>query len=145
VEGFENVYADVSVGSYARWIEAANRDFQARMDWCMADKFEDANHRPIIKIKGDLDRTVKEGETVVMDAAGTTDPDGDNMSFRWWQFQEAGTYDGMVRIDQPFGQTISIIAPKVEQSSTIHIILEVRDRGEPALFSFQRLIITVNP
>jgi hypothetical protein len=145
VEGFENVYADVSVGSYARWIEAANRDFQARMDWCVAEKFEDANHKPIIHLKGDLDRKVKGGETVMLDATGTTDPDGDNMSFRWWQFQEAGTHDGMVRIDQPFGQTINIVAPEIDQSSTIHIILEVRDRGEPALFSFQRIIITVSP
>jgi len=145
VDGFENVYADVSVGSYARWIEAANRDFQARMDWCVADKFEDANHKPIIQIKGDLDRTVKGGQTVVLDATGTKDPDGDNMSFRWWQFQEAGTFDGMVTIDHPLGKKISFAAPVVEQTSTIHIILAVRDRGEPALYSFQRLIITVSP
>jgi hypothetical protein len=145
VDGFENVYADVSVGSYTRWIEAANRDFQARMDWCVAEKFEAANHKPIIQFKGDLDRTVRGGQTVVLDATGTKDPDGDYMSFRWWQFQEAGTYGGMVRIDQPLGQTISIVAPVVEQTSTIHIILEVRDRGEPALFSFQRMIITVSP
>lgn len=145
VKGLENVYADVSVGSYARWIEAANRDFQARMDWCVAEKLEDANHKPIIQIKGDLDRSVKEGETVVLDATGTNDPDRDNISFRWWQFVEAGTHDGMVWIDQPFDKKISIVAPEVEQRSTIHIILEVIDSGEPALFSFQRMIITVNP
>jgi hypothetical protein len=92
-----------------------------------------------------LDRSVKGGESVELDATRTIDPDGDNMSFRWWQFQEAGTYDGMVRIDQPLGQTISIVAPVVEKTSTIHIILDVRDRGEPALYSFQRIIITVNP
>jgi len=49
------VYADVSAGSYTRGIDAADRDFQARMDWCVTDKFEDANHKPIIQIKGDLD------------------------------------------------------------------------------------------
>lgn len=56
-----------------------------------------------------------------------------------------GTYDGMVRIDDPLGQTISFVAAEVEQPNTIHIILEVRDRGEPALFSFQRILISVLP
>jgi len=115
------------------------------MDWCVAEKFEDANHKPIIQIKGDLDRSVKGGQTVVLDATGTKDPDRDDMSFRWWQFQEAGTFDGMVKIDPPLGKKINFAAPEVKEPCTIHVILEVKDRGKPALFSYQRMIITVVP
>ena len=145
VEGLENVYHDFSVGSYARWIEAANRDFQARMDWCVATTFQDANHKPSIEIAGEIDRTVKSGIKVSIDASGTSDPDGDPIRYRWWQYHEAGTYNGMVKIDQPTGNKISFVAPDIEKSCTIHIILEVKDRGKPALFSFQRMIVTVTP
>ncbi|RLD91611.1 MAG: hypothetical protein DRJ29_13845 [Bacteroidetes bacterium] len=143
VDGLANVYADVSAASYSRWIEAANRDFQTRLDWCVAEKFEDANHKPVIKMQGELDRSVKSGETVSLDASGTTDPDGHNMSFRWWQYQEAGSYKKMVSVDQPGGKKISFVAPKVDNPETIHIILEVRDRATPSLYAFQRMIITV--
>ncbi|RLD69480.1 MAG: hypothetical protein DRI98_10430 [Bacteroidetes bacterium] len=145
VDGLANVYADVSAASYSRWIEAANRDFQTRLDWCVAEKFEDANHKPVIKMQGELDRSVKSGETVSLDASGTTDPDGHNMAFRWWQYQEAGSYKKMVSVDQPGGKKISFVAPKVDNPETIHMILEVRDRTTPSLFSFQRMIITVIP
>lgn len=145
VDGFKNVYADVSTGSYARWIEVANRDFQVRMDWCVASEFEDANHKPAIHIEGKTDRMVGSGETVSFDATGTMDPDGDRISYRWWQFHEAGTFSRMVRIDEPMSSKISFRAPEVDQPCTIHLILEVEDRGKPALFSFQRMIITVTP
>lgn len=145
VDGLQNVYADVSAASYSRWIEAANRDFQTRMDWCVAGKYEDANHKAVISLEGTLDRTVNSGETVSLDASGTIDPDGHNMSFRWWQYQEAGSYKNMVTVDRPSGKKISFVAPKVEKPETIHIILEVRDRATPSLYSFQRMIITVKP
>ena len=145
VDGLAYVYADVSAASYSRWIEAANRDFQTRMDWCVAEKFEDSNHKPLINIEGNLDRTVNSGETVVLDASGSRDPDGHNMYFRWWQYQEAGSYKSMVKVDQAGGKKITFVAPDVEKPETIHMILEVRDRTKPSLFSFLRMIITVNP
>lgn len=145
VEGMENVYTDISTGSYSRWIEAANRDFQSRLDWCVAERFEDANHKPEIHIKGAPDRMVRSGETVTLDASGTTDPDGDKLRFSWWQHDEAGTFDGIVRLSDPLTGKTSFTAPEVEERCTIHLILEVKDRAEPSLFSFQRIIITVEP
>jgi len=65
------------------------------------------------------------------------------MAFRWWQYQEAGSYKNMVKVDQPGGKKISFVAPQVEKPETIHIILEVRDRATPSLYAFQRMIITV--
>jgi len=115
------------------------------MDWCVKEKFEEANHKPIIQIQGEVDRNVKAGETVVLDARGTLDPDGNKMRFEWWQYQEAGSCDQMVKVDHAQGKKVSFVAPIVNQECTIHIVLEVSDSGSPALFSFQRMIITVEP
>ena len=141
---YGNVYRDVSKGSYLKWVEFANRDFEARMKWCVANKYEDANHRPVVKVKGELDRTVRSGEPVEL-FAEINDPDGQRTSPLWWQFKEAGTYDGMVETSDPRANNISFVAPYVARPSTIHMIIEASDRGSPSLTSFKRVIITVIP
>ncbi|MCK0158726.1 DUF1593 domain-containing protein [Cellulophaga sp. F20128] len=145
VDGFENVYADVSAATYSRWIEDANRDFEARMDWCVSEKFEGANHKPIITINGKLDTVVKPGQKVILSAEGTMDPDGDKLSYRWWHYIEAGTYTKMVEIENPFGVKTSFNTPMVDKPASIHIILEVKDQGKPALKSYKRLIFNITP
>ena len=141
---YGNVYRDVSKGSYLKWIEFANRDFQARMKWCVAESFEDANHKPVIEIKGELDRVVRSGERVMLEA-DISDPDGQGTSALWWQFKEAGTFDGMVETSDPRSRKVSFVAPHVTRPVTIHMILEATDRGTPRLTAFKRMIITVVP
>ena len=36
-------------------------------------------------------------------------------------------------------------APKVSKPETMHIILAVTDRGEPALTRYQRVVVTIQP
>jgi hypothetical protein len=146
---FGNVYRDVSKGSYRKWVEYANRDFHARMQWCVAERFEDANHHPVVEIAGGLDRTVKSGEEVVLEAK-VSDPDDDRefdqlRGLLWWHYQEAGTFKEMVETSNPRSTKISFIAPKVNQPETIHMIFQATDRGTPPLTTFQRVIITVVP
>lgn len=149
-ELFENVYKDaVDNGDKKKslriWIEGANRDFKARMDWCVAEKFEDANHHPVVCIEGEQDRTEKSRKKVTLNCTNTTDPDNNRISIKWWQYKEAGTYDGLVEIQDSDATKISFVAPKVSKPETIHIILEVTDDGIPALKSYHRVIITVIP
>lgn len=175
VEGFENVYRDVDRGSYLRWIEYTNRDFKNRLDWCVAESFEKANHRPSIEIIGDLDRTVKSGDLVEIEAS-ISDPDALNVDLLWeqysgvykqlgmdkekfaayvqtwpkavplwWQFRDAGTYNGMVKISDPEKNKVQFVAPEVKEAKTIHLILEVKDQGSLALTSFARIVVTVLP
>jgi hypothetical protein len=162
---YGNVYKDFDKASYTRWIEYANRDFEAKMDYCVATKFADANHKPVIKVIGSLDRTVKSGETVELEVE-ITDPDGQRPSASWWQFADADTFEGFVEPSFQQGQNfnqggrgnpppagpvkskISFVAPKVTSPSTIHMVLESSDRaqnGVPSLTSFARFIITVTP
>ena len=74
LDGFENVYRDVSRGSYMRWTEYNLRDFEMRLQWCVAPTYEEANHKPVVNITTGLDMTVKSGDKVVI-TADTHDTD----------------------------------------------------------------------
>jgi len=146
---FEKVYTDARDDgdikkSLRRWVNDANSDFEARMDWCVKN-FEDANHPPIVQINQKEDIEVKSGNTVSIDAGKTKDPDGDELKFKWWQYKDAGSYNGMVDIKNANSDKISFIAPNVSKPETIHIILEVSDNGSPMLKGYQRIIVEIVP
>lgn len=149
VEGPANVYSDAAddgniIKSIGRWVNEVNADFEARINWCVADKFTDANHQPVIKLNMG-DRKAKGGQKIVLNASGTTDPDGNKLTYTWWQYKEAGTYEGLVTIDNSNSSKASFVAPKSDGGKTIHIILQVKDDGTPALVSYKRIIVTLTP
>ena len=115
------------------------------MDWCVAASYKDANHAPIIKLKNKIDITAKSGEKIKFDAGKSYDPDGNNIQFTWWQFKEAGSYNGTIELQDSENETPYFVAPNVSKTETIHIILKVTDNGSPALNSYQRIIVTVEP
>lgn len=78
--------------SLMRWFNDVQNDFAARADWCIASNYEDANHTPTVSVKEGIDLTAKAGETLTLHAAAT-DPDGDDISFNWWHYAEADTYE----------------------------------------------------
>jgi hypothetical protein len=78
-----------------RWRTAFQHDFAARMDWTVRAAGE-ANHNPIAVVNGQSGKApliidAQVGAPVVLDASGTTDPDGDSLRFRWFFYPEAGT------------------------------------------------------
>jgi hypothetical protein len=126
---------------YWRWIPAAQNDFAARMDWCVKE-FKDANHAPVAKVKGALVRDVKPGESVRL-AATATDPDGHQLTCKWWQYTDADSARATVSIANAdsLGKA-SFIAPD-EPGKQVHLILEVADNGTPPLTGYQRVICDV--
>jgi len=133
-----------------RWREAYQYDFAARMDWCVAETFEAANHNPIAAFNNDKSKavanlSVKPGETIKLSAAGTSDPDGDTLTYNWFFYKEAGDYNDTISIRNNNAKEASFIAPNIKQKRKIHIILEVKDDGEPNLYSYRRIIVTVEP
>ena len=131
-----------------RWREAYQHDFAGRMDWCVAETYETANHNPIAafdfdKSKAVVNLTAKSEETVRLSAEGTYDPDGDEVCCRWFVYKEAGNYGGSVNIENDTTKQAHFIAPKVKTPSTIHIILEVKDEGRPSLYSYRRIIVNI--
>jgi hypothetical protein len=144
--GYIDTYDDGDIKkSLRRWVDQANSDFQARMDWCVAQTYSAANHKPDININVSENITAKPGQTITLSAEGTTDPDGNGMQFKWWQYKDAGTYQNLVNINNATNKTANLVIPAVDNPKTLHIILEVTDNGSPALVSYKRIIITINP
>jgi hypothetical protein len=126
---------------YWRWIPAAQNDFAARLDWCVKE-FKDANHAPVAKVQGALKCDVKPGETVNL-AATATDPDGNQLTSKWWQYAEADSAVATVNIaNRGSLDKASFVAPN-EPGKQVHIILEVTDNGRPALTGYQRVICNI--
>jgi hypothetical protein len=78
-----------------RWREAFQHDFAARMDWTTRDAGS-ANHNPDVVVNGlagkqPLVVEAVVGTPVTLDAAGTRDPDGNGVNYRWFFYPEAGT------------------------------------------------------
>jgi hypothetical protein len=133
--------------SVSRWRAAYQNDFAARMDWCVKP-FAEANHNPIAVGMGEQGRGVitldaAPGAELRLNAEGSSDPDGNELNYRWYVYREAGTYRGDVAVRHSNRQRANLIVPVESIGKTIHVILEVIDSGKPRLTSFRRLIIHV--
>ncbi|GHA30513.1 hypothetical protein GCM10007103_09920 [Salinimicrobium marinum] len=145
------MYGNTSEGSEAikRWSEAYNNDFAARMDWSITNDYSDANHHPLPVLNGDQTRQVMKikaapGSTVALSAAGSSDPDGNTISYSWSFYDEPSSYDGPVKIQNSSSHSATVEIPEDAGNKSIHVILEVHDDGEPNLYAYRRVIISVN-
>ena len=129
-----------------RWRQAFQNDLAARLDWCVKP-YGECNHPPIVKLAIRDSFSVKSGESFYLNADGAYDPDGDSMSYLWFQYKEAGTYPETISL-KPYAANLynlPVIAPQVKTIQTIHFILQVTDKGTPALTRYKRVIVTVLP
>ena len=125
----------------SQWVIPLQNDFAARADWCVKE-FKDANHAPVVEVKGALNRIVEAGERVKL-AVSATDPDGNKLTCRWWQYAEADSSTGNVTIaNDDSWDDVSFVAPN-ERGKQVHIILEVTDNGTPPLVRYQRIICDI--
>jgi len=124
-----------------RWAAAFQNDWAARADWCVKNVAE-ANHPPVAKVMGSLNQSVRAGQVVNLAAEPAADPDGDLVTYRWWQYQEAGTAS-TVAISNATSRTGAGFVVPPEPGRTIHILLEVTDNGIPPLTRWQRTIFTI--
>ena len=126
-----------------RWRDDFQHDFAARMDWTV-EPFAGANHPPVPRLEHAERLTVKSGQGIALGARPTTDPDGDSLSFYWFNYPEAGGWKEPVPIEGAQNAVGAwVIAPKVDKTETLHFILRVRDKGTPPLTRYKRVIVTV--
>ncbi|MCI0640650.1 MAG: DUF1593 domain-containing protein [Gemmataceae bacterium] len=130
-----------------RWAVALQNDFKARLDWCVSDHFEKANHEPAPHCQGDASRkvlrlTAAAGKPLPLSAAGSTDPDGHRLKYRWFVYPEPGSYAGQARIRDANSRDAVLEEPADAAGKTLHIILEATDNGEPPLTRYRRIVVT---
>ncbi len=125
------------------------KDQICRMDWCFKS-YEEANHHPVAAFAGDnSDHIVfldaNPGELLQLDTSASSDPDGDELSYSWWVYEEAGSYAGKVKINDPTSALASLEVPTGAGGKTIHLILEVKDDNPIAsLHDYRRVVINLD-
>lgn len=128
-----------------RWRDDFQNDFAARMDWCIKP-YGEANHPPIPVLSHSDHIIVKSGEKFSLSAFHSTDPDGDNLTFLWFNYPEAGSYKTLLKTGGAENvHRLDMVAPMVDQEETAHFILKVTDKGEPQLSRYKRVIVTIQP
>jgi len=159
VDGVDHVSDQATIW---RWREAFQNDFAARMTWTIAD-FAHANHNPILEVNGHagtapIEMDAEVGKPIVLDAAGSTDPDGQPLHFHWFHYAEAGLADGNLSAVTLAGAELAhatvtptaVCQPRwlplvpCRGDGVAHIILAVTDEGEPRLTSYRRVILHVH-
>jgi hypothetical protein len=130
-----------------RWRRAYQNSFEARMDWCVKP-YAEANHEPSAVLRGDRTRRALQidadpGGRVQLSAAGSSDPDGDRLTYRWWVYREAGSYSREVPIRGADQGEAVLTVPTDASGRTIHVILEVTDTGKPPLTAYRRAVLKV--
>lgn len=138
-----------------RWRSAYQNDFAARMDWTIKP-YAEANHPPVPMLASPERITARAGDRVDFSAAGSSDPDGDALSYEWFVYEEAGTRammsssSGLKHEIRNFDQQQAWLIVKRDRvvrpgTGTMHVILAVTDHGTPRLTRYRRVIIDVVP
>lgn len=161
-----------SKGTIWRWRDAYQHDFAARMQWTLTDDRSKVNHAPVVVVNGSsgaepLVLDVEAAEEIELDASATYDPDGDELTFRWFQYREpsisADLVDPMIPDiaiqsigEAQSGRRVKLQLPPAEECAIdmrkgtplakgvqLHFVLEVKDNGSPSLVSYKRVVIQV--
>ena len=153
VLGHDGEWHDDQYATIWRWRRAFQNDFAARMDWTIKPSGQ-ANHPPAPRLATSERITARPGERVRLSAAGSSDPDGDALSYEWFVYEEAGTRSMSnnitgVKLDvQDADQPNASLVVKTDRvvrpgRGTIHVVLAVTDHGSPRLTRYRRTIIDV--
>ena len=151
VMGVDGKWYTTNKATIWRWRTAYQNDFAARMDWTIKP-YKEANHPPVAKLAHANRLSAKSGERVNLSAEGSTDPDGNALSYEWIYYGEPSTFvisnsrtGAPFKIEDANKREAWFTAPKVTKPATMHVILAVTDQAMPALTRYQRVIVTVYP
>ena len=141
----------ISVGYKQRFYPDELNDFCARMQWAAEGK---GNHNPRVAVRvldgspvknissvAPLRITAKAGDTIRLDASKSSDPDGNALTFHWWQQPEIGRTTAT--IDDASTAIATVRIPTDAPSDTIHLICEVHDNSPFHLVAYRRIIVNI--
>jgi len=149
--GFDGEWYTSNKSTIFRWRESFQNDFEARMDWRIQE-FKDANDLPVVNLMTPEFFVAKVGDRIDLSAEGSSDPDGEQLTYQWFYYGEPGEYTisnertaTPLKIENSDSENAYFLIPNAERLGTMHIILEVTVQGSPALTRYKRAIVTVSP
>jgi hypothetical protein len=136
-----------------RWRSAYQSDFESRMIWSVTTNYAGANHPPVARLADTSELSAKPSERIDLSAAGSTDLEGDALSYQWIYCPERGTFSvssgrtGTPRkIDNADKQKAWFTVPtQFGCAGTLHVIMSVNADGKPSLARYQRASVSVKP
>ena len=133
---------NVSAKYQQYFYQATFNNFAARMDWA---KDGAGNRNPVVVVNGDdshaiIKLTPEQETSVTLDASESKDPDGDNLTFKWWILPEAGTYTNDITISGSDSNRATVEVPSDSGGKSFHVICEVTDDGTHNLTGYRRII-----
>lgn len=138
---WEEPVRSISIKYKKRFYPDELNDFVARMQWAQEGKGGRNPELVINRCKGrqPIRLSTKAGKIIQLDASSSTDSDGDNLHFHWWQQPEIGK--GQLIFSNTEENKITVSIPSDAAGQTFHIICEVHDDSPYALVSYRRIII----
>ncbi|WP_373497160.1 nucleoside hydrolase-like domain-containing protein [Aquiflexum sp.] len=137
---------DVDNQHLERWIPEVKNSFMNRLQYSIKNP-DEVNHEPIAVLNGNKSNEIiriqkKPGAVVKLDASGSYDPDGDELSYCWFYYKEAGTYPNEMKIEGNDEPVLELKVPADIGDNEIHLILEIKDNGNIPLVSYRRVILS---
>ena len=135
--------------SINQWKKHIWNNLAVKMTWAVTNTYDDANHHPVAIIDKDSTMQIiylsaESDSKVSLDAGMSYDPDGDNLTYNWYFYQEPSSYKGLVSIANNKSSHLDLLIPLDASGKNIHIILELTDSGFPNLTTYRRVVIDVN-
>ena len=159
-----------------RWRDHYQDSFSARMQWTLTNDRTKANHAPVVIVNDaspspePLLLEAEAGTQITLDASKSYDPDGDQLTFKWFQYKEptssqspvhwivpdieieATSHDGphtvaKITLPPPEVCAVNIVTGQaLEKGMVLHFILQVTDNGTPPLTTYKRVVVqATNP
>ena len=151
VLGADDAWHTSNKATIWRWREAYQSDFAARMQWTVRS-YDEANHPPVARLAHPERLTAKPGKVVTLRAEGSTDPDGDALSYAWFAYNEAGTFvtsqgttGAPIRIEAANEAVARLTVPdsRLFRLGEIQVVLAVTDQADPPITRYRRVVIDV--
>ncbi len=123
-------------------------DFRARWQWASTSSYAQANHHPVPNINGNslltpLVFNVDAGDVISLDASGSSDPDGNSLSYQWYVYNEISIPGA--RLSSETGARTSVTIPGASgNTNQVHVYVRITDNGTPSLARYKRVIFNVS-
>ncbi|EPE08519.1 cellulose-binding protein [Ophiostoma piceae UAMH 11346] len=154
VQGVSGEFYLSTFATIWRWRQEYQFDFATRMQWTVKNKYQDANHAPVAIINGTcgpahIELRYKQGDSVILDASSSWDPDGDALEFNWFYYTSVTERLEGANINATSSAvSISNISPSgsfvrltPNTNTTLHIILALQDKRALSETTYRRVIL----